>query len=127
MVNVEGNKVVFRFFRPHAKRVYIVGDFNKWRENELAMTCDETGYWQAVLYLSEGDYRFRYCADNSWYTDYAAFGIEYGPFGADGIIRVEKKLPATVKVAAGSLRGRWAGQKPAATARKRQTTGKRVA
>ena len=129
MVNVEGNKVVFQFFRPHAKRVHLVGDFNSWRENELAMTRDDKGYWQAVLYLPEGDYRFRYCADNNWFTDYAAFGIEYGPFGADSIVRIESKLPATIKVAAGSLRRGWAGQKSTGASQrpKRQTTGKRVA
>jgi 1,4-alpha-glucan branching enzyme len=128
MVNVEGNKVIFRFFRPQAKRVHLVGDFNHWRENELAMTLDDKGYWQAVLYLPEGDYRFRYRADNSWFTDYAAFGIEYGPFGADAVIRVEKKVPATVKVAAASLRGNWTGRRPTASQRrKRQTTNTRVA
>jgi 1,4-alpha-glucan branching enzyme len=129
MVNVEGNKVIFRFFRPQAKRVHLVGDFNHWRENELAMTLDDKGYWQAVLYLPEGDYRFRYRADNSWFTDYAAFGIEYGPFGADAVIRIEKKLPPTVKVAAASMRGNWTGRKPAAATsrRKSQTTSSRVA
>ena len=54
MVNVEGNKVVFQFFRPHAKRVHLVGEFNNWRENELAMTCDDKGYWQQIeTYIAE--------------------------------------------------------------------------
>lgn len=128
MVSVEGNKVVFRFFRPQAKRVHLAGDFNGWRENELAMTRDASGYWQAVLYLPQGDYRFRYRADNSWFTDYAAYGVEYGPYGADAVVRVEKKLPATVKVVTGGPGPAWAGRKAAASQRqKRQTSGKRVA
>jgi len=62
------------------------------------------GYWMATMQLPAGEYRFRYCADGEWFTDYAAFGIEPSRFGMDSILRVEAQpvrimQPETTKVA----------------------------
>ena len=38
--------------------------------------------------LPPGEFRFRYCADGVWYTDYAAFGVEPGQFGMDSVVYV---------------------------------------
>jgi 1,4-alpha-glucan branching enzyme len=99
MVNVDGNKVVFQFYRPQAQSVHVVGDFNGWRDNELCMTPGLNGYWTAVLYLPQGDYKFRYRCDGQWFTDYAAFGIEYGPLGADSVIRVHESTRVRMPIA----------------------------
>ncbi len=88
MVTVHGNYAQFRFFRPQAKMVQLVGDFNGWRKGEHEMVRTDDGYWLAALHLKPGTYKFRYCADGKWFTDYAAFGIEYGPLGVDSIVRV---------------------------------------
>ena len=88
MVNTKGNQVEFIFYRPQADRVELIGDFNDWRPGELQMKQQEKGYWKAVLRLPAGTYKFRYRADGQWYADYAAFGLEYGPFGPDAILRV---------------------------------------
>jgi 1,4-alpha-glucan branching enzyme len=77
----------FLFFRPRAKHVYLAGDFNGWRL--VSMTGQDDGYWLARLALPCGVYKFRYNADGQWFADYAAFGIEYGPFGIDSIVRVD--------------------------------------
>jgi 1,4-alpha-glucan branching enzyme len=77
----------FLFFRPKAKHVYLAGDFNGWRL--VSMIRQDDGYWLARLALPRGVYKFRYNADGQWFADYAAFGIEYGPFGIDSIVRVE--------------------------------------
>jgi 1,4-alpha-glucan branching enzyme len=89
MVSVEDGVAYFRFFRPSAQAVYLVGDFNQWRAREVAMRRDREGYWQASIRLPRGIYRFRYWADGQWFTDYAAFGIEQGPRGSDSIVRVD--------------------------------------
>ncbi len=96
MVTVDRDWVEFRFYRPQASSVYLVGDFNHWRENELAMVRSAGGYWRALIRLPEGEYRFRYCADGEWFTDYGAFGIEPGQFGYDSVIRVGPKKAAVV-------------------------------
>jgi 1,4-alpha-glucan branching enzyme len=106
MVTVTNDWVEFRFFRPDASRVHIAGDFNGWRQGELPMARAEEGYWTARIRLPVGEFRFRYCADGVWFTDYAAFGVEPGRFGLDSIIRVRGQTlkvvqqPVTGKIAA---------------------------
>ncbi len=103
MVNVTGEWVEFRFFRPHAEGAYLAGDFNGWRREELRMSADADGYWTAKLRLQAGEYKFRYYCDGQWFTDYAAFGVEPGDFGLDSIVRVpERKLSLVSKSESGA-------------------------
>lgn len=95
MVDVKGDVAEFTFFRPAANCVFLAGDFNNWQESELSMTRREDGYWAATMRLPAGEFKFRYCADGMWYTDYAAFGVEPGSFGLDSVVRV---VPPTLKV-----------------------------
>jgi len=88
MVNVNNGVVEFNFFRPSAEAVYLAGDFNHWRPDQVRMTRKSDGYWHAKLHLPAGVYKFRYCADGVWYTDYAAFGVEPGQFGMDSVLNV---------------------------------------
>ena len=91
MVNIASEWVEFRFFRPEATQVHLVGDFNNWRIGELVMAQAEDGYWWARLQLPPGEFRFRYYADGRWYTDYAACGIEPGEHGFDSVVCVPKR------------------------------------
>jgi 1,4-alpha-glucan branching enzyme len=88
MVSIDGEWVEFRFFRPGANQVHLAGDFNHWRKGELPMVRDRHGYWVARMRLPAGEFKFRYCADGEWFTDYAAFGVEPGRFGLDSVVRV---------------------------------------
>jgi len=91
MVSVNGNWVEFRFYRPGASQVHLVGDFNHWRHRQLSMEPDGKGYWVARLKLPVGEFKFRYHADGAWFTDYAAFGVEPGLFGMDSVVRVPQQ------------------------------------
>jgi len=97
MVDVKGNMAEFTFFRPNAENVFLSGDFNDWREGELAMSYEGDGNWRARMRLPGGEFKFRYCADGVWYTDFAAFGVEPGQFGLDSVVRV---VAPTLRVAA---------------------------
>jgi 1,4-alpha-glucan branching enzyme len=97
MVTVLGNVAEFRFYHPLARQVFLVGDFNGWRQGELAMTREASGYWRATMCLPTGDFRFRYCADGDWYADYAAFGLDVAPHGHNSVIRIG---PGVVRSAA---------------------------
>jgi 1,4-alpha-glucan branching enzyme len=88
MVTVKKRSVEFRFLRPGAARVSVAGDFNGWHEGEMPMKRAKSGFWQAELRLPPGAFRFRYCADGKWYTDFAAFGVEPGPYGPVSIVYV---------------------------------------
>ncbi len=90
MVDVTGNQAQFCFFRPAAGRVCLVGDFNQWRDGQIPMTRGRDGYWRASVKLPPGTFRFRYRADEAWYTDYAACGLEPGPFGLDSLVVVDE-------------------------------------
>jgi len=88
MVRVSNGCARFRFYRPQAGYVCLAGDFNGWQLGELHMKRGPLGWWTGTLCLPPGTYRFRYEADGEWFTDYASYGIEYGPFGPDGVVRV---------------------------------------
>lgn len=100
MVEVSGQWVEFSFFRPNAERVHVVGEFNDWRSNELPMMRGPDGYWRMRLRLPAGEFRFRYCADGEWYTDYAACGLEPSEFGLDSLLRVPEAPAQPVAVTA---------------------------
>jgi 1,4-alpha-glucan branching enzyme len=99
MVTVKGEWVEFKFFRPKASRVHLAGDFNHWHAKQLPMLRTTEGYWMAKIRLPHGEFKFRYCADGEWFTDYAAFGVEPGKFGMDSIVRIAKPRPATLQMA----------------------------
>jgi 1,4-alpha-glucan branching enzyme len=94
MVNVQGNYVEFRFYRPDARQVFVTGDFSAWRQHRYPMWAAGRGEWVLELMLPPGEYKFHYLADDQWFADYAAFGVEYGPFGLDSIVRVTPVKPA---------------------------------
>jgi 1,4-alpha-glucan branching enzyme len=79
----------FRFYRPGAHQVTLAGDFNGWHRTSLPMKKDMDGWWRYQLRLTPGYYHFRYVADGEWHTDYAAFGLDHGPFGLNSVVKVE--------------------------------------
>jgi len=83
--------VEFRFFRPDVQSVSVVGDFNEWRMDALHMQPNGDGWWRAEMQLQGGDYRFRYLADGTWFTDYASHGIVAGKMGCDSLLVVPKQ------------------------------------
>ena len=83
--------VEFKFFRPDVRQVSVVGDFNSWRMDALHMESHGDGWWRAEMQLQGGDYRFRYLADGTWFTDYASHGIVAGKLGCDSLLVVPKQ------------------------------------
>ena len=94
MVTVHGMDATFRFLRPHAQQVHLVGEFNNWQPGSLPMKRSADGFWMATLRLDPGEYRFRYWADEQWFVDYASFGFEHTPFGPNGIVRIPETARA---------------------------------
>jgi 1,4-alpha-glucan branching enzyme len=110
MVTRQANCVTFRFYRPNAHRVHLVGDFNGWGHEPLLMTRTRDGYWVAALRLPPGDHQFQYRADGDAYLDFAANGLDFGPLGANSVVTIPPPSP-----------------EPAVTAPAPATTGRRVA
>ena len=89
MTNVGNDGTVeFRFFRPGARHVSIAGDFNEWSEQLPMQREGNDGWWVVEMTLAPGDYRFRYVADNTWYTDFASNGVEATKTGWNSMLVV---------------------------------------
>jgi 1,4-alpha-glucan branching enzyme len=77
MTSVRTNgEVEFRFFRANAGDVAVAGDFTGWQEHPIHMCPEGNGWWTARVKLDPGEYRFRYVADGTWFTDFASHGVE---------------------------------------------------
>ncbi|HUO76457.1 MAG TPA: isoamylase early set domain-containing protein [Thermodesulfovibrionales bacterium] len=68
-----------------AKKVAIVGDFNKWDKEASPMKKLRSGDFEITLELSTGrEYRFRYLMDgHRWENDWCADRYERNPYGGD--------------------------------------------
>ncbi len=89
MVTINGGVAEFRFFRPDAKQVHVVGDFNDWQAGRSEMISEGDGHWRATLRLPVGEYRFRYLVDGQWFTDFAAHGVEPSEHGLDSRLVIQ--------------------------------------
>lgn len=88
----EDGAVEFRFYRPGVQSVALAGDFNGWQETCFPMRPDGEGWWTYRLHLAPGTYQFKYHVDGEWFLDYAAFGLERGPFGWNSVVQVDQPL-----------------------------------
>ena len=82
MVTVHGSYVQFRFFRPSARFVQLVGGVEGGKAEQLQMVRTADGGWLAALRLPGGSYCFRSLADGRWCFGLANLRIEHGPFVA---------------------------------------------
>ncbi len=92
----QNGQVEFRFYRPDASQVKIVGDFTNWNAAPIDMTSAGDGWWTLGKSLSGGEYRFRYLADGESYVDYASYGVEFTKTGWNSVVVVpggKKKSP----------------------------------
>lgn len=53
---------------PAAKKVYVSGNFNNWRPQELLMTRTPNG-WEIPLYLADGTHTYKFVVDGNWKFD----------------------------------------------------------
>lgn len=83
-------KVEFVFQAPHAKEVYLAGDFNGWDTCSIPMKRHKTGVWKAKVKLNPGRYEYKLFADGNWVHDLP--GVERVPnrFGTDNfVVRID--------------------------------------
>jgi 1,4-alpha-glucan branching enzyme len=73
----------FRFKAPQAKRVSVVGTFNRWDAGAHPLRGpDGDGVWSLRLSLPPGRYRYMFVVDGAgWVADPAALASEDDGFG----------------------------------------------
>ncbi len=52
----------------NAKKIYLAGSFNNWKEKDVLMQRTETG-WKLPAYLEDGTHTYRYIVDGEWKAD----------------------------------------------------------
>ena len=106
MTSVKPNGLVeFRFYRPDAQDVKVVGSFNGWGAEYLPLKPDAEydGWWTAQAVIAPGEYSFRYQVNGSqWFTDYASNGVERNKHGWNSILIVPECRVRMIPVAAAS-------------------------
>ena len=59
----------FRIYAPHAKSVLLAGDFNHWKPERHPLSKDKKGFWETLVPLPGGRYRYRFKVDGQWVLD----------------------------------------------------------
>lgn len=73
--------IEFTFFAPQAKKVYLAGNFNKWKTNDHPMKKDKDGVWRTSIRLSPGSYEYKYFVDGAWVQDLPCSNLVQNSFG----------------------------------------------
>ena len=81
----ERGSTEFRFWKPGAHQVFLVGDFNEWQECKVPMDRVGDDEWVCRLQLPQGVYRFRYLADGEWHIERDAAGLGWAPFDCNSL------------------------------------------
>lgn len=53
---------------PNANKVFLIGSFNKWRNQELPLEKTPSG-WKISMYLAEGTHAYRFKVDKKYFLD----------------------------------------------------------
>lgn len=89
---LDGEKIIFYYHDDSAENVFLVGDFNNWRRDEIQFTKSADGVWQAeIISITSGKYRYKFFVNNEFWTEDASHGLkeEDGFGGFHSILIVE--------------------------------------
>lgn len=91
LMEKKSQRVTFLFRSPQkTQKVYICGDFNKWKEPGLPMEKIKANEWKATLVLSPGQYRYKYLVDGFYCNDKEAENYLPNAWGSeDSVVSVE--------------------------------------
>jgi len=74
--------VAFVIEAPTAEDIHVVGDFNDWEvSDESKLARRENGYWEKLMKLQPGRYRYKFVVDGEWTLDARNEECEKNEFG----------------------------------------------
>ncbi len=85
---MKGNRVLFRTYRPEARVISVVGDFNGWNPENDLMQRGNDGIWRLEKRLAAGTYRYKFIIDGEWLPD--TFNPESGSDNTGDICSILK-------------------------------------
>ncbi len=78
----DGREVTFIIEAPAAKDIHVVGDFNDWGvSDDNKLVRRENGYWEKLVKLRPGRYRYKFVVDGEWTLDGRNQQCERNEFG----------------------------------------------
>ena len=79
----------FRVWAPNADKVFVIGDFNDWKKDELELELEENGYWAGVTdKCKEGDeYKFLIINGKNEYQRNDPYAVEVTNSDGNSIAR----------------------------------------
>lgn len=63
------DRILFRTYKPQARIISIVGDFNGWNPEHDIMKRGNDGIWRLEKRLPSGIYRYKFIVDGEWLPD----------------------------------------------------------
>jgi len=66
---IKRKKITFYFKSDDASEVYVVGEFNNWKNSAHPMKYNGEGIWLKSLMLPEGKYEYKFLVNNQWVLD----------------------------------------------------------
>jgi 1,4-alpha-glucan branching enzyme len=69
MQKIKKEKMSFSLEDVNAKEVYLVGEFNNWKQDAHPMKNNGKGKWAKQVLLSEGTFEYKFLVDNQWMVD----------------------------------------------------------
>lgn len=76
----------FSLFAPDAHEVYVIGDFNNWRTDDLKAKKFKDGTWRKSVQIKSGIYHYLFLVDGQWWTDPANPNRLQNPFGTENSV-----------------------------------------
>lgn len=67
---IEKDFVEFRLYKPGAKHISLVGDFNNWNPENDYLEKGSDNIWRLQKKLAKGTYRYNYIIDGEWVYDF---------------------------------------------------------
>ena len=74
---INGSEIVFSYHDDSAKKAFLVGDFNEWKEDKTEFLECEDGIWRArIPCLPPGRYRYKFLIDGNKWTEDPSHGFK---------------------------------------------------
>ena len=88
---IKRRRVTLTLKAPKARKVILMGDFNKWNAKTHPMKGDEDGVWEKIVMLPPGRYEYKFLVDGQWWTDPKNEQTCYNCFGTQNSVIVIRR------------------------------------
>jgi 1,4-alpha-glucan branching enzyme len=90
MGRVAAKLTEFKLYAPQAKKVSVVGSFNKWDQKADPAKKDTKGNWSVKVSLKPGSYEYKFFVDGNWMNDPRSASFVGNAFGSQNCVIVVK-------------------------------------